>query len=136
MWFKKKKVSNSMAKSNETDNKLPNMIGSGTKIIGNVETNGDIRIDGEVEGNIISKGKVVIGSKGKIIGEVQCVNAELSGLIQGVIKVSELLSLKNASKLLGDIFTSKLSIEPGATFTGSCKMGDVNQPKTEIKEKG
>lgn len=124
-----------MAKSNETDNKLPNMIGSGTKIIGNVETNGDIRIDGEIEGNVISKGKVVIGSNGKITGEVHCVNAELSGIIQGVIKVSELLSLKNASKLIGDIFTTKLSIEPGAKFTGSCKMGDLNQNKTEIKDK-
>ena len=121
-----------MAKSFEPDNKLPNMIGTGTKITGNIETNGDIRIDGEIEGNITSKGKVVVGPNGKVIGEVHCSNAEISGFLKGLIKVSELLSLKNESKLLGDINTAKLSIEPGAVFTGSCKMsGDADNVLTE-----
>ncbi len=112
-----------MAKSYEPENKLPNMIGSGTKITGNIETNGDIRIDGEIEGNIISKGKVVVGPNGKVSGEVNCSNAELSGYLNGQINVSELLSLKSSSKLMGDIKTEKLSIEPGAIFTGKCEMG-------------
>ncbi len=99
------------------------MIGSGTKISGNIETNGDIRIDGEIEGNILSKGKVVVGPNGRVKGEINCANSEISGNIEGKILVSELLSLKASSKVLGDVITSKLTIEPGAIFTGKCEMG-------------
>ncbi len=119
-----------MAKAYEQESKLPNMIGSGTKISGNIETNGDIRIDGEIEGNILSKGKVVVGPNGKVIGEVICVNSEVSGAIEGKIKVSELLSLKSSSKLIGDIHTAKLTIEPGAIFTGKCEMGGEAKAKS------
>lgn len=119
-----------MAKSYEPESKLPNMIGSGTKISGNIETNGDIRIDGEIEGNILSKGKVVVGPNGKVKGEVNCSNSEISGILEGKILVSELLSLKSSSKLLGDIETAKLTIEPGAIFTGKCKMGGETKAQT------
>jgi|UPI0002E7EE31 cytoskeletal protein CcmA (bactofilin family) len=113
-----------MAKNFEPENKLPNMIGQGTKIVGDVETNGDIRIDGHIEGNVNSKGKVVIGSNGMIKGEVICSNAELAGSLNGKINVSELLSLKASSKVNGDIKTGKLNIEPGAIFSGTCNMGN------------
>ncbi|MFW5754119.1 MAG: bactofilin family protein [Marinilabiliaceae bacterium] len=114
-----------MAKTNEQqpENKLPNMIGQGTKIIGDIETNGDIRIDGNIQGNVNSKGKVVIGSNGLVKGEVVCSNADVAGTLEGKMNISELLSLKTSSKLNGDIKTGKLNIEPGAIFTGTCSMG-------------
>ncbi len=115
-----------MTKNIEPENKLPNMIGQGTKITGDIETNGDIRIDGNIEGNVKSKGKVVIGSNGLIKGEVYCSNAELAGTLHGKINVSELLSLKASSKVNGDIKSAKLNIEPGAIFTGTCSMGTEN----------
>lgn len=129
-----------MAKTLEVENKLPNMIGPGTKIIGNIETNGDIRIDGIIEGNIISKGKVVVGNNGQVKGEVKCVNAEFSGSLNGKIVVSELLSLKSTSKINGDMKAGKLSIEPGALFTGTCNMGNETVNTTtntqDLKENG
>ncbi|PRZ01447.1 polymer-forming cytoskeletal protein [Marinilabilia salmonicolor] len=130
-----------MAKSFEPENKLPNIIGQGTKITGDIETNGDIRIDGNIEGNINSKGKVVIGSNGLIKGEVFCSNAEVAGSLNGKITVSELLSLKASSKVNGDIKTGKLNIEPGAIFSGTCNMGNqttaggaVQTPPKEVKK--
>ncbi len=124
-----------MAKNFEPESKLPNMIGQGTKIVGNVETNGDIRIDGNIEGNVNSKGKVVLGANGLIKGEVVCSNAELSGTLNGKIIVSELLSLKASSKVNCEIQTGKLNIEPGANFTGTCTMGSGStSPTTETKE--
>ena len=120
-----------MAKNFEPENKLPNMIGQGTKIVGDVETNGDIRIDGHIEGNVNSKGKVVIGSNGMIKGEVICSNAELAGSLNGKINVSELLSLKASSKVNGDIKTGKLNIEPGAIFSGTCSMGNQQTPASQ-----
>lgn len=112
-----------MGKSFEPEVKLHNQIGPGTKIIGNIETTESIRIDGDIEGNITSKGKVVVGSSGKVKGIINCSNSEVSGTIEGKVKVSELLSLKASSKLFGDINTAKLTIEPGAIFTGKCDMG-------------
>jgi cytoskeletal protein CcmA (bactofilin family) len=111
-----------MGKTFEVENKLPNMIGPGTKITGNIETNGDIRIDGNIEGNIVSKGKVVVGNNGMVKGEIHCVNAELSGSVDGKLVVSELLSLKTTCRITGDIKIGKLSIEPGAMFSGVCHM--------------
>jgi cytoskeletal protein CcmA (bactofilin family) len=113
-----------MAKYNETDNTTINLISNGTEITGDIKSNGDIRIDGSLTGNLSTKGKVVIGPTGKIKGEVFCRNSEVSGIVEGKISVGQLLNLKASSKILGDIATSKLAIEPGAKFTGSCNMSE------------
>jgi cytoskeletal protein CcmA (bactofilin family) len=126
-----------MAKYNEIDSTTINLISFGTEIIGDIKSNGDIRIDGSLTGNLSIKGKVVIGPSGKISGEVFCKNSEVSGFIEGKITVEQLLSLKASSKILGDISTSKLSIEPGAKFSGNCKMSDnekFGEPAPREKE--
>jgi cytoskeletal protein CcmA (bactofilin family) len=131
------KIQDIMAKNNETENPTINLISSGTEIIGDIISSGDIRIDGSLKGNLNTKGKVVIGTTGKVSGEVMCKNSEVSGVVEGKISVSQLLNLKASSKILGDIATSKLSIEPGAKFSGSCKMSDTddNGGSAIIKEK-
>lgn len=113
-----------MAKYNETDNPTINLISNGTDIVGDVISNGDIRIDGTLKGSLNTKGKVVIGPTGKVNGEVICKNSEVSGIVEGKLSVEQLLNLKSSSKIIGDIATSKLSIEPGAKFTGNCNMSD------------
>ncbi len=115
-----------MAKSNEMENHTINLIGTGTLIEGNIVSNGDIRIDGNLKGNLTTKGKVIIGDTGKVSGEVNCKNFEVEGSVDGKVIVSELLSLRAKSKILGDIITSKLAIEPGAVFTGKCDMSGSN----------
>jgi cytoskeletal protein CcmA (bactofilin family) len=113
-----------MAKYNETDSTTINLISYGTDITGDIVSNGDIRIDGTLKGSLNTKGKVVIGQTGKINGEVICKNSEVSGIVEGKITVGQLLNLKASSRIYGDIATSKLSIEPGAIFSGNCKMSD------------
>jgi cytoskeletal protein CcmA (bactofilin family) len=126
-----------MGKYNETDNATINLISNGTEITGDVKSNGDIRIDGLLTGNLTTKGKVVIGPTGKVKGEVYCKNSEVSGTVDGKICVSQLLTLKTDSKISGDILTFKLSIEPGAKFTGNCKMseGENNEGTSFAKTK-
>jgi cytoskeletal protein CcmA (bactofilin family) len=102
-----------------------NMIGAGTTINGDIVSKGDIRVDGILKGSVNTLGKLVLGSEGMIEGDVICKDADISGLIKAKITVSQLLSLKTTAKLSGDIITNKLSIEPGATFSGSCSMGAV-----------
>lgn len=130
-----------MGKFNETDNTAINLISNGTEITGDIKSNGDIRIDGTLTGNLSTKGKVVIGPTGKIKGEVFCKNSEVSGFVDGKISVGQLLSLKISSKIIGEITTYKLSIEPGASFTGNCKMSETENndgspiPKSKEPEK-
>jgi cytoskeletal protein CcmA (bactofilin family) len=125
-----------MAKYNETDNTTINLISIGTDITGDIRSNGDIRIDGSLTGSLNTKGKVVIGPTGKVNGEVICKNSEVSGVIEGKIIVEQLLNLKASSKIFGDIATLKLSIEPGANFTGSCKMSDNDKNGGSEANKG
>lgn len=105
-----------------------NIINEGTLIKGDITANGDIRIDGELVGNINAQGRLVIGPQGKVDGEIDCNNIEVSGYIKGKITVSELLTMKASSQIYGDIIAGKLSVEPGSLFTGNCSMGE---PKTK-----
>jgi cytoskeletal protein CcmA (bactofilin family) len=118
-----------MAKYNEPEassNNI-NLIGFGTEIHGDVICNGDMRIDGLLVGNLSAKGKIVIGETGKIKGEISCKNSDVSGVVDGKIIVAELLSLKSSAKVMGDIFTSRLAIEPGSKFTGYCDMSKESE---------
>ena len=125
-----------MAKFDETEstNKI-NMIGVGTTIEGNVQSNENIRFDGNLIGNLVTKGKVFIGQSGKVSGEIRCKNCEVEGVVDGKIVVDELLSLRSMSKLYGEIKTGKLAIEPGATFTGKCDMGGKKEVTTGVEPK-
>lgn len=108
-----------------------NIIAQGTKIVGTITTNSDIRIDGELEGDLICKGKIVVGQQGNIKGNVDCANAEIMGNVNGKMIVSGTLSLKSTSKIWGQIKTKILSIEPEAQFTGTCEMGNANNTTTQ-----
>lgn len=115
-----------MARNSDTPVGEFNKIVAGTKIHGEVETQGDIRIDGTIVGNMKIKGKLVLGPTGVIEGEVKCKNAEIMGSMNVEIKVEELLSLKSTAKIKGDVVTAKISIEPGAKLTGTINMEDPN----------
>ena len=116
-----------MAKINETEQQqvLHNTITNGTEIVGDINSQGDLRLDGFLKGNLNIKGRVVIGKTGKVLGTITCKNAEINGNVEGKIYVSELLSLTETATVKGDIIINKLNIQPGCKFTGTCSM-DVN----------
>src|SRR5690606_10987787 len=101
----------------------PNRIEKNTKIKGNITSEADFRIDGKLEGNVKTSGKVVIGKDGYINGKVECVNADIEGKFNGELFVKDLLSLKSSALIEGTVSVSKLSVVPGATFDASCTMG-------------
>lgn len=105
-------------------NSLINTITVGTSIKGDIQANGDFRMDGTLEGNITLTGKLVIGEQGHILGNVVCQNANVIGTIDGNLSVKEFLTLYATSRVKGDIVANKLAIEPGAYFTGTCHMLD------------
>ena len=119
-----------MAKYNESEQQqiLHNTITNGTEITGDINSQGDLRLDGFLKGNLNIKGRVVIGKTGKVAGTITCKNAEINGTVEGKIYVSELLSLTETSNVKGDIVINKLNIQPGCKFTGTCSMegGAIN----------
>ena len=108
-----------------------NILGPGAVVKGEIQVNGDFRIDGTLNGSIQCQGKIVVGPTGKIEGEIVCQNADFSGQVKATIRIKELLSLKSTSKVTGEVYTSKLAIEPGAKFSGTCNMEDEADLKVQ-----
>lgn len=101
-----------------------NALTNGSKIVGKIVADSDFRIDGEVEGEIICSGKVVIGPNGLLKGSISCQNAEIIGSVIGDIVVADSLTLRSTASIKGDVKTKVLVVEPNAVFNGTCSMRD------------
>ncbi len=115
----------------EAESSPINIITVGTLIKGDITASGDFRLDGTLEGNIQLNGKLVVGDSGVVTGNVMCQNANIIGTVNGNLSVKELLSLHTSARVRGDILINKLSIEPGAVFTGKCRMLDEVRAEQE-----
>lgn len=109
-----------------------NIITNGTVIKGDITATGDFRLDGTLEGNIQLNGKLVVGDTGVVNGNILCMNANIIGTVNGNLSVKELLSLHSTARVKGDILINKLSIEPGAVFTGKCCMLDEVRKQQQL----
>ena len=99
-----------------------NVIAKNTIIVGEIKSDGDFRIDGTLEGNFITKGKVIIGATGIVKGNIEASSADIEGETFGQLKVIKTLTVKAIATISGDVVVGKLSIEPGATFNATCVM--------------
>lgn len=119
--------------SPDQDSKYINLISKGTRITGDIMSESDIRIDGFLKGNIKSKGRLVVGESGAVEGEIDCANVEIAGKVKGKILSAELLTMKETAMVAGEITTSKLAVEPGSMFSGTCRMGQTaEKPTAEV----
>ena len=106
------------------------LIAAGTTLKGDITSNGDVRIDGTLQGNMICSAKVIIGANGVVEGDISGQQADIMGKVTGTIKVKELLQLKGGSIVNGNIYAGKLQIEPSANFNGQCHMVNGSTPGT------
>ena len=111
-----------MGKNIEPESSCVNIIGQGTEIKGDINTQCDMRIDGKLIGNFLSNQKLVVGQHGEIEGNITCKDCDISGKIKGNLCITELLILRSTSNIQGDISMNKLVIEIDAQFSGLCKM--------------
>lgn len=108
-----------------------NILAKNTKIVGDLSSEGDFRIDGNLEGTLTTNGRVIIGVDGSITGKVFCDNADIEGKFSGELKINKMLTIKASASINGDVTLGKLSVEPGATFNASCTMkGAVKELKS------
>jgi len=113
---------NKKNKHMEENSSSQNIIAQGTKIKGDFNSEGDFRIDGTVEGNIITSGKVVVGKSGFIKGTLQGTEAHFEGKFSGKLTLSGVLTLKSTAQIEGEVVVGKLAVEPGASFNVTCMM--------------
>lgn len=112
-----------------------NRISRGTKLKGDITSEGGFRIDGQVEGNITSPNKIVIGKTGSIIGTLTCNDADIEGKMEGKIEIKNLLSVKESAHIEGEVITGKLAVEPNATFNATCVMNGSKSISNNAKGK-
>lgn len=117
-----------------------NIIGNATKLVGDLTSSGDIRIDGQLEGNLETTAKLVSGAGSRIKGDITAQQADISGLIEGNIRVKDMLVLKSSARIKGNIYAKKMMVEPGAKFDGQCNMEvtetiNLSQPQSATEGK-
>jgi cytoskeletal protein CcmA (bactofilin family) len=111
----------------ENASQFSTIIAKGTLIHGDIESSGNIRIEGKVVGNVKAKSKIAIGESGMVQGNILAVNAEVAGEVKGIIQISELMSVRPTGVINGDIIAQKLTVDTGGTLNGSTKMGVVTK---------
>jgi cytoskeletal protein CcmA (bactofilin family) len=102
---------------------MTTIVAAGTEINGKINSNGDIRIDGTLTGDIRTNGKVLVGANGSVQGDIHAQQADIMGKVSGNLHIAELLCLKAGSSVQGNIYTGQLLVDPSASFNGECHMG-------------
>ena len=103
-------------------------ISRGTTFTGDVTSDGDFRIDGKMNGNITTTGRIVVGSGAEVYGDVKCLAAEIEGVVEGKLDVEDVLSVKSTGVIRGELATSRIAVELGAVLdVQSCKMKKENK---------
>ena len=112
-------------KSGNGDSDDITIISNGVKVEGKISSDGSIRIEGNILGDIDSNGNVTIGELGEVFGKVNGVSITIGGKVQGTINAKEKLILESKADLKGDVYTKILVVEAGASFDGKSNMGGI-----------
>jgi len=117
-----------MAKTQEVDPNAINQIVEGTHIHGNIVSEKSIRLVGKLDGDLTTKGRLVIGKSGIVNGTVFCEEADIEGTINGKLIVQGILILRPTALVNCDTFARQLMVEPGAVLNGVLDMSGKNVP--------
>jgi cytoskeletal protein CcmA (bactofilin family) len=112
------------------------IIGPSVTVKGNLNSNGNIIIEGILEGGVKTAGEVFVGNKAKIIANIEAKKSHIGGEVRGNLKIEEGLALSSSAKIFGDIECSSLSVEPGAIINGKCTMTKDYKSIKNKEEKG
>lgn len=103
------------------------IIASGTKIDGDLETDGVIRIEGRVEGSIRAARQVLVGRQGSVLGDISTREAVIGGKVEGTITATERLEVQSTSLIIGDINTRAIAVIEGGKINGNVRISDAKE---------
>ena len=122
--------SNEKSGNADSSKGIETVVGKGTALNGNIASNGDLRFDGRLDGNIETTGHVVVGATGIIIGNISAASIDIVGSVTGNISAAGNLSVHSTGQLIGDIRVKSLNIAEGGILQGHCDM-DVHSSNTQ-----
>lgn len=111
-----------------------NSLVQGTEVSGSIKAESDFRIDGKLIGDLSCSAKVIIGTSGRVEGEVSCQNALIEGEFDGTLIVNDMLQIKDSATVTGDITYGQLEVEAGAAINGSCTMKSNSSKQQSSKQ--
>jgi cytoskeletal protein CcmA (bactofilin family) len=118
-------------KKNVNGKVVDTLVGAETSMTGELNSKGIIRIEGSFKGKIVTENNVIIGEKATVSGDVICLNASISGKLEGNIEVEKKLDVFSSGSVFGDIIVGRLMMEDGALFIGNCLMHKPEEKKSE-----
>ena len=101
---------------------VPSIISADVVVRGNINSIGEVQLDGELEGDV-KAATLIVGEKAVVRGEIACEKVTVRGRVEGGIRAKQ-VALAATSHILGDILHSSLSVESGAHFEGNCRHSD------------
>lgn len=124
-------------KNDNRIDRIDTLIGKSTTIEGKIEAKGTIRLDGNLNGDMVVEGSIIIGEGAKVVGNIDCSNVFVSGIVEGNILCKDQLRVTSTGKVIGDIDVKNFIVDENAIFEGNCKMrGNSNTIKdTPVIEK-
>lgn len=110
------------------------IIAYGTRIDGDIETDGVLKIEGRVEGSIRAARQVLIGRQGEVVGDITTREAVIGGRVQGTIVATERLEVQSTSIIIGDIDTRAIAVVEGGRINGAVRIADAKEPAADEPE--
>lgn len=123
MWEKKKDTEEVRA-----------FLGKGAEFIGKLIFNGDVRIDGDFQGEVHGQGSLVVGEGAVVKARIAVNSVFISGNVQGNIDVKEKINIRATGKFYGDVSTPVFVMEEGALFEGTSHMADIKGAENKVAE--
>jgi len=119
---------------NETMREAETIIGLSVKVKGDFTCQGNMVVEGEVDGTLKTHGDLIVGDKAKISANIEAKNATISGEVNGNLKIKGYLELSSTAKINGDIDVQSISIIKGAILNGQCQMKQGEEKIIKNKE--
>lgn len=110
------------------------IIGNNSKIEGVLTASESTRIDGVLEGKIISESSVIVGESGTVKGDITAIEILVAGTVYGNLMAKERIELTSTGRVLGDLLTKTLVIDEGASFKGNCTMEVMEENKSNTSD--
>lgn len=112
----------SLRKTMDKSSNVETIIGVSTSLVGDVNSSASVKIEGDLTGNVVSKGDIIVGNVASIKGDLTGVNLTIGGRVLGNVVCSGLLQVGATGKISGNIETTNLSVEDGGVINGNCSM--------------
>lgn len=113
---------------------LNGFLDAGSHIQGELRFEDTFRVDGHVEGGVVSDGVLIVGERGEIQGDIRVRRIYVSGILRGHVKAEEYLEITPSGRVFADLEVTSLKIDAGAVFEGTCSMKTVSPKPAKLEE--